>query len=51
MPQISGLVQGKPGVILGVANNRSIASGIAKACHAVSPAKCITSIPAIMASA
>jgi enoyl-[acyl-carrier protein] reductase I len=34
MPQISGLMQGKRGVILGVANNRSIAWGIAKACHA-----------------
>ena len=30
----SGLMQGKRGVILGVANNRSIAWGIAKACHA-----------------
>jgi enoyl-[acyl-carrier protein] reductase I len=29
----SGLMQGKRGVILGVANNRSIAWGIAKACH------------------
>jgi len=27
-------MQGKRGVILGVANNRSIAWGIAKACHA-----------------
>ena len=27
------LMQGKRGVILGVANNRSIAWGIAKACH------------------
>ena len=34
MAQISGLMQGKRGVILGVANNRSIAWGIAKACHA-----------------
>ena len=33
MSQISGLMQGKRGVILGVANNRSIAWGIAKACH------------------
>ena len=33
MPQNSGLMQGKRGVILGVANNRSIAWGIAKACH------------------
>src|SRR5205814_4937762 len=30
----SGWMQGKRGVILGVANNRSIAWGIAKACHA-----------------
>ena len=34
MAQNSGLMQGKRGVILGVANNRSIAWGIAKACHA-----------------
>ena len=34
MAQSSGLMQGKRGVILGVANNRSIAWGIAKACHA-----------------
>src|SRR3981189_247739 len=34
MSQNSGLMQGKRGVILGVANNRSIAWGIAKACHA-----------------
>jgi enoyl-[acyl-carrier protein] reductase I len=33
MSQKSGLMQGKRGVILGVANNRSIAWGIAKACH------------------
>src|SRR6202022_4404173 len=33
MSQNSGLMQGKRGVILGVANNRSIAWGIAKACH------------------
>jgi len=33
MAQTSGLMQGKRGVILGVANNRSIAWGIAKACH------------------
>ena len=31
---MQGLMQGKRGVILGVANNRSIAWGIAKACHA-----------------
>src|SRR5260370_37929924 len=29
-----GLMQGKRGVVLGVANSRSIAWGIAKACHA-----------------
>ena len=34
MVQNSGLMQGKRGVILGVANNRSIAWGIARACHA-----------------
>src|SRR5260370_31363335 len=34
MSQNSGLMQGKRGVILGVANNRSIAWGIAKSCHA-----------------
>lgn len=34
MAQNSALMQGKRGVILGVANNRSIAWGIAKACHA-----------------
>ena len=34
MAQISGLMQGKRGVVLGVANNRSIAWGIAKACRA-----------------
>jgi len=34
MSQNKGLMQGKRGVILGVANNRSIAWGIAKACHA-----------------
>src|SRR5258707_12720000 len=33
MPQNSGLMQGKRGVTLGVANNRSIAWGIAKACR------------------
>src|SRR4051794_24066863 len=31
---MQGLMTGKRGVILGVANNRSIAWGIAKACHA-----------------
>ena len=34
MAQISGLMQGKRGVVLGVANNRSIAWGIAKAARA-----------------
>ena len=33
MVQATGLMQGKRGVILGVANNRSIAWGIAKACR------------------
>ena len=34
MSQVSGLMHGKRGVILGVANSRSIAWGIAKAAHA-----------------
>src|SRR5690349_24169667 len=34
MAQNSSLMKGKRGVILGVANNRSIAWGIARACHA-----------------
>jgi enoyl-[acyl-carrier protein] reductase I len=34
MPETSGLLRGKRGLIMGVANNRSIAWGIAKACHA-----------------
>ncbi|MEA2884214.1 MAG: enoyl-[acyl-carrier protein] reductase, partial [Bradyrhizobium sp.] len=34
MADHSGLMQGKRGVILGVANNRSIAWGIAKSCRA-----------------
>src|SRR6202012_3643738 len=34
MAHISGRMQGKRGVVLGVANNRSIAWGIAKACRA-----------------
>jgi enoyl-[acyl-carrier-protein] reductase (NADH) len=33
MAQNSGLMQGKRGVILSVANSRSLAWGIAKACH------------------
>src|ERR1043166_6982334 len=33
MAQISGLMQGKRGVILGVANNASVAWGMARACH------------------
>ena len=33
MSQKSGLMQGRRGVILGFANNRSIAWGIAKACR------------------
>src|SRR6516164_9657098 len=33
MPEASGLMRGKRGLILGVANGRSIAWGIAKACH------------------
>ena len=33
MAEANGLMKGKRGIILGVANNRSIAWGIAKACH------------------
>src|ERR1700726_5313625 len=33
MPETSGLMRGKRGLIMGVANNRSIAWGIAKACR------------------
>src|SRR5690606_3218777 len=33
MPDNTGLMRGKRGIILGVANNRSIAWGIAKACQ------------------
>jgi enoyl-[acyl-carrier protein] reductase I len=33
MAEISGLMRGKRGLIMGVANNRSLAWGIAKACH------------------
>jgi enoyl-[acyl-carrier protein] reductase I len=32
MPDISGLMRGKRGLVIGVANNRSLAWGIAKAC-------------------
>ncbi len=34
MPEISGLMRGKRGLIMGVANQRSLAWGIAKACRA-----------------
>jgi enoyl-[acyl-carrier protein] reductase I len=34
MPEASGLMRGKRGLIMGLANSRSIAWGIAKACHA-----------------
>jgi enoyl-[acyl-carrier protein] reductase I len=34
MPEISGLMQGKRGLVMGAANNRSLAWGIAKACRA-----------------
>lgn len=34
MPEASGLMRGKRGLVIGVANNRSIAWGIAKACRA-----------------
>src|ERR1700691_2831982 len=43
MAQNSGLMNGKRGVILGVANNRSIAWGIAKACHAAGAEIAMTS--------
>ena len=33
MPEVSGLMRGKRGLIMGVANNRSIAWGIARACR------------------
>ena len=33
MPDVSGLMRGKRGLIMGVANNRSIAWGIARACR------------------
>jgi enoyl-[acyl-carrier protein] reductase I len=33
MPETSGLMRGKRGLVMGLANNRSIAWGIAKACH------------------
>ena len=33
MPEISGLMRGKRGLIMGVANHRSLAWGIAKACR------------------
>jgi len=33
MPETTGLMRGKRGLIMGVANNRSIAWGIARACH------------------
>jgi enoyl-[acyl-carrier protein] reductase I len=37
MAQGQGLMAGKRGLIMGVANNRSIAWGIAKACAARAP--------------
>src|SRR5882762_6993916 len=42
MAEASGLMRGKRGLILGVANNRSIAWGIAKACHAHGAALALT---------
>src|SRR5215475_13835260 len=33
MPEVSGLMRGKRGLIMGVANSRSIAWGIARACR------------------
>ena len=34
MPENSGLMRGKRGLIMGVANNRSLGWGIAKSCRA-----------------
>jgi enoyl-[acyl-carrier protein] reductase I len=34
MAEVSGLMRGKRGLVVGVANHRSLAWGIAKACHA-----------------
>jgi len=34
MAEVSGLMRGKRGLVMGVANQRSLAWGIAKACHA-----------------
>jgi len=42
MPDAPGLMRGKRGLILGVANNRSIAWGIAKACHGHGAALALT---------
>ena len=33
MPELSGLMRGKRGLVMGVANHRSLAWGIAKACR------------------
>ncbi len=33
MAEVSGLMRGKRGLVMGVANHRSLAWGIAKACH------------------
>jgi len=33
MPDVSGLMRGKRGLVMGVANHRSLGWGIAKACH------------------
>src|SRR5438477_10469132 len=42
MAEASGLMRGKRGLVLGVANNRSIAWGIAKACHSQGAAVAFT---------
>ena len=34
MSEVSGLMRGKRGLVMGVANHRSLAWGIAKACRA-----------------
>ena len=33
MPDVSGLMRGKRGLVMGVANHRSLGWGIAKACR------------------
>ena len=42
MAEVSGLMRGKRGLVMGVANHRSLAWGIAKACHAHGAALALT---------